>query len=66
MQKNRGGNGRGKMEKERQISGKKTQEEKGEIWRAKRKQNEKAKRMESLQKIFEGPFKVDLNKLIKF
>lgn len=67
MQKNRGGNGRGKMEKERQISGKKkTREEKGEVRRAKRKQNEKAKRMESLQKIFEGPFKVDLNKLIKF
>ena len=45
---------------------KKTQEEKGEVRRAKRKQNEKEKRMESLQKIFEGSFEVDLNKLIKF
>lgn len=44
MQKNTGGNGRGKMEKERQISGKKkTQEEKGEVRRVKRKREKNGK-----------------------
>lgn len=55
-------NGERKIDKrEKKNTGRERRSQEG-----KKKTKWKAKRMENLQKIFEGPFKVDLNKLIKF